>query len=60
LADEPTGNLDRATAEAVGSLLLELSKEQDTILICVTHSTELAARFPQHFELHDGKLVEQR
>jgi len=60
LADEPTGNLDRATAEAVGSLLLELSKEQDTMLICVTHSTELSSRFPQHFELHDGKLVEQR
>lgn len=56
LADEPTGNLDRATAEAVGSLLLELNKEQNTILICVTHSTELAARFPKHMELQDGVL----
>jgi lipoprotein-releasing system ATP-binding protein len=57
LADEPTGNLDRSTAESVGSLLLELSREQNTILICVTHSTELADRFPVHSELLDGKLV---
>ena len=57
LADEPTGNLDRSTAESVGSLLLELSREQNTILICVTHSTELANRFPIHKELRDGKLV---
>ncbi len=58
LADEPTGNLDRATATSVGSLLLELSREQNTMLICVTHSTELAGRFPLHRELVDGKLVD--
>ena len=58
LADEPTGNLDRSTAEAVGSLLLELNREQNTLLICVTHSTELAGRFPRHSELKDGKLVD--
>ncbi len=58
LADEPTGNLDRHTAESIGSLLLELNKEQNTLLICVTHSAELAARFPRTFELLDGKLVE--
>ena len=58
LADEPTGNLDRATAEAVGSLLLEVSQEQNVLLICVTHSTELAARFPQHRNLQDGQLVD--
>ena len=56
LADEPTGNLDRATADAVGDLLLELSREQNVLLICVTHSTELAERFPQHMELRDGRL----
>jgi lipoprotein-releasing system ATP-binding protein len=56
LADEPTGNLDRATADAVGDLLLELSREQNVLLICVTHSTELADRFPQHMELRDGRL----
>ncbi|HEY4262032.1 MAG TPA: ABC transporter ATP-binding protein [Schlesneria sp.] len=56
LADEPTGNLDRATAESVGTLLLELNREFNTLLICVTHSTELASRFPKHCELRDGKL----
>lgn len=56
LADEPTGNLDRSTAEAVGSLLLELNREQRTVLVCVTHSLELAARFPRRCELRDGRL----
>lgn len=59
LADEPTGNLDRATAESVGSLLLDLNREQNTLLICVTHSSELAARFPRHCELKDGRLEER-
>jgi lipoprotein-releasing system ATP-binding protein len=59
LADEPTGNLDRANAEAVGDLLLELNRQQQTVLICVTHSSELAARFPRRAELVDGRLVEQ-
>ncbi|MEI8380585.1 MAG: ABC transporter ATP-binding protein [Planctomycetota bacterium] len=59
LADEPTGNLDRATAESVGSLLLDLNREFNTLLVCVTHSTELASRFPRHCELRDGKLVQQ-
>lgn len=60
LADEPTGNLDRATAEAVGSLLLDLNREQNTLLICVTHSTGLANRFPRHCELNDGRLVDRK
>jgi len=60
LADEPTGNLDRATAEAVGSLLLDLNREQNTLLICVTHSTDLANRFPRHCELNDGRLVDRK
>lgn len=58
LADEPTGNLDRASAHTIGSLLLELSREQNALLIVVTHSSELAARLPRHVELCDGKLVE--
>ena len=58
LADEPTGNLDRQTAESVGSLLLDLCREQNTILICVTHSLELAGRFPRHCQLLDGELEE--
>ena len=51
LADEPTGNLDRKTAETVGTLLLELAAERKTTLLCVTHSLELAARFPTQWEL---------
>jgi lipoprotein-releasing system ATP-binding protein len=58
LADEPTGNLDHATAESIGSLLLEIAKEENTLLICVTHSQELAARFPRHVQLEDGKFTE--
>lgn len=56
LADEPTGNLDRTTAESVGSLLLDLNREFNTLLVCVTHSRELADRFPKHLELRDGHL----
>jgi lipoprotein-releasing system ATP-binding protein len=57
LADEPTGNLDRKTADAIGSLLLEIAGEQNTLLICVTHSQDLAARFPDRQELKEGQLV---
>ncbi len=59
LADEPTGNLDRGTAEAVGDLLLELNRVHQTLLVCVTHSGELAARFPRRAELVDGRLVDR-
>jgi lipoprotein-releasing system ATP-binding protein len=59
LADEPTGNLDRANAEAVGDLLLELNRVHQTLLVCVTHSAELAARFPRQAELVDGHLVDR-
>lgn len=58
LADEPTGNLDRANADSIGSLLLELSRDTGSALICVTHSAELAARFPRRAELRDGVLHE--
>ena len=57
LADEPTGNLDRATADDVGTLLTELHREQDVILIVVTHSAALAARFASNCELVDGTLT---
>ena len=56
LCDEPTGNLDQAAAEVVASLLLELHKQQETILIVVTHSAELAARFPLRYELRNANL----
>jgi lipoprotein-releasing system ATP-binding protein len=57
LCDEPTGNLDRKSAETVASLLLELHRRQQTILVVVTHSAELAAKFPTCYELIEQKLV---
>jgi lipoprotein-releasing system ATP-binding protein len=56
LCDEPTGNLDRTSADAVASLLFELQQKQQAILIVVTHSAELAARFPIRFDLVDRRL----
>jgi lipoprotein-releasing system ATP-binding protein len=56
LCDEPTGNLDRHSAENVASLLLDLHRQQQTILIVVTHSAELAAKFPLRFELIERRL----
>ncbi len=58
LCDEPTGNLDHATAEAVANLLFELHRERETILIVVTHSLSLAERFPRRFEFEDGNIRE--
>lgn len=57
LADEPTGNLDRTNAAAIGELLLSMAREQNAILIAVTHSPELAAKFPRRAEMDDGRLV---
>jgi lipoprotein-releasing system ATP-binding protein len=56
LCDEPTGNLDRASAEQVASLLLDLHRQRQGILIVVTHSAQLAAHFPIQFELVDRQL----
>jgi lipoprotein-releasing system ATP-binding protein len=58
LADEPTGNLDRSTAAAIGSLLLALQKQEQTILVVVTHSLDLAAQMQKRFQLDDGRLKE--
>jgi lipoprotein-releasing system ATP-binding protein len=60
LCDEPTGNLDRASADNVAALLLELHRAQQTILVVVTHSTALATRFPITFELADRTLHQRR
>lgn len=57
LADEPTGNLDRATAHEVGRLLAELQGEERTILIVATHSSELAAMMQSQRELQEGRMV---
>jgi lipoprotein-releasing system ATP-binding protein len=56
LCDEPTGNLDRASADTVASVLLDLHRGQDTILVIVTHSPQLAERCPIRFELADRTL----
>ncbi len=56
LCDEPTGNLDQKSAEVVADMLLDIHRQADTILIVVTHSNELAARFPQRFELKNQHL----
>lgn len=57
LADEPTGSLDHASAQALGGLLVELNREEGIALIVVTHSRELAARLPAARELRDGRLT---
>lgn len=57
LADEPTGALDRASADALATLLLELNREEKVTLIVVTHAPDLAARMQQIFKLQDGKLA---
>jgi lipoprotein-releasing system ATP-binding protein len=57
LCDEPTGNLDRASAENVAALLLDLHRRQQTILVVVTHSAQLASNFSIRFELADRQLA---
>ena len=57
LCDEPTGNLDHASAETVATLLLDLHKKQQSILVVVTHSATLASRFPIRFEIANSRLV---
>jgi lipoprotein-releasing system ATP-binding protein len=56
LCDEPTGNLDQTSANVVASLLLELHQRQETILVLVSHSAELASRFPIRYELRHANL----
>ncbi|OFW18308.1 MAG: ATP-binding protein [Acidobacteria bacterium RIFCSPLOWO2_02_FULL_65_29] len=56
LCDEPTGNLDRDTADNVASLLLDLHRRQNTILVIVTHSAQLAERCATRFQLADRGL----
>ena len=59
LCDEPTGNLDRETADSVTTLLLELLQQSKTILVIVTHNPELAARCGRRFTLVDGRFADE-
>lgn len=57
LADEPTGNLDSETGKAIFKLLHDLSREQNTTIIVVTHDLDIAGKTDRTYQLKDGKLV---
>ena len=59
LADEPTGNLDSATGQAIMALIDELNGEGATIVV-ITHEHEIAAHFPRQISLLDGRIVSDR
>ena len=57
LADEPTGALDRASAQGLAQLLVELNREETVTLLVVTHSPDLARQMGRMVEMRDGQLV---
>ena len=58
LADEPTGSLDKQSAEMLGDLLVSINEEQKVTLVLVTHSMELAKKMKRVYKLDNGKLSE--
>ena len=58
LCDEPTGNLDAASAERVAELLMSLQRQHETVLLVVTHSELLARRFGKRWRLDHGRLAQ--
>jgi len=60
LADEPTGNLDRSTGEAIHQLFVELNRERGSTLLIVTHNPDLAVLMPRRLRMIDGgRLIEE-
>ena len=58
LADEPTGNLDPATGEAIHELLFEVNQKRGITAVIATHNLALANRMPRRFKLADGLVTE--
>jgi len=59
LADEPTGNLDGATGEAIMTLLMDLRDRHGATMVLVTHAPELAARCDREIRLRDGRIADE-
>ena len=57
LADEPTGNLDRASALSVARMLLEMVAGENAMLLVVTHSPEIAGLFSRRYRMEEGRLA---
>ena len=57
LADEPTGNLDSRTGEAIFELLLSLNQESNITILMVTHNEAIASRAPRRITLNDGRII---
>lgn len=58
LADEPTGNLDTQTGNAIHELMVELNQERGMTMVVVTHNEDLANRLPRRFHMQDGRLLD--
>jgi lipoprotein-releasing system ATP-binding protein len=60
LADEPTGNLDSATSDAIHDLFFEINRQHNTTIVVVTHNPSFAERMPRVVEMRDGRIVEDK
>jgi lipoprotein-releasing system ATP-binding protein len=60
LADEPTGNLDSATSDAIHDLFFQINSEHNTTIVVVTHNPSFAQRMPRVVSMSDGKIVQDQ
>lgn len=60
LADEPTGNLDSATSDAIHDLFFEINRKHSTTIVVVTHNLNFAQRMPRVVEMRDGKIIHDK